>query len=242
MKKFMKALALALALCMVLSASAFAAVTSDAEPTVNKAARTVTFTVQGLGDEQVALLVLKQGRTPQTAAESDILYINQRAASSGSVSFTATIEAGAGNDLVDVYVGSASIKAQEGAAWDVYKNVSLAAVADGITFVTDGKIILNVDADTARPGAAVLANVNNVDIDKMIWVVSDSTIPSTLYSAPIEVDYTGLSGDIWFAGVFSSTRLAGFNIDDVALLFHGTDGETYYVNIAKPVADAAKNN
>ena len=240
MKKFMKALALALAFCMVLSVSAFAAVTSDEAPAVSAAARTVTFTVQGLADEQVALLVLKQGIAPQTASESDILYINQKLADDGEVSFTATIAAGAENDLVDVYVGSASIKAQEGAAWDVYKDVSLAAAAAGITFVTGGKIILNVDADTTRPGAAVLANVNDVDIDKMIWVVSDSS-SSKLYSAPIDVDYTGLSGDIWFTGVFSSTRLAGFNIADVALLFHGTDGETYYINIDPAVAEDARN-
>ena len=245
MKKFMKALALALALCMVLSVSAFAAVGAEGKD-VDTDAHTVAFTVTGVkAEEQVALLILKKGVTPASATENDVLFIDQTEATASGAAFNATIAEG--NDVVDVYVGSSTINSEKSGAWKVYPNLAV-AVTNNITIASgEGVIeILNIDGDITRPGAAIKVNFKNVPVDAMIWALWNGS--SRLYSAPValsDADYASLDGDVWFTGVFSSATLAEKNfgsIRDVAVLFHGTDDNTYYVNIDQPTADADKNN
>lgn len=259
MKKFMKALALALALCMVLSVSAFAVSSTDKATIANKTTRTVTFTIQGLGDEQVALLVLKTGKTPSTAAESDILYIDQKPASGGSVTFEAAIAEGEGNDVVDVYVGSTSISAVggpgNGEAWDVYSNVEIAETSS-ITFVEGGTKILApsaADAETVgttttgtvQYGVAIKMNVNNLGISKMIWAFGDGNDPQKkVYSKPIILGYVDaqiLSGDTWFTAAVAPSIVAAdgeevgegqlSTLATVNAIFLDSNGEEHFTDV-----------
>ncbi len=249
MKKFMKALALALALCMVLSVSAFAALVEDeADGIVTTATRTIDFTITGFETtEQVALLVLKTGKTPSTAAESDILYIDQKLASSGSVTFAAAIAEGTDNDVVDVYVGSTSISAADGPgageAWDVYKGVVIAETSS-ITIAGEAKklnvnetaIVNGAEVTITRPGAAIGITINNLTPAKMVWALRGTKDGETeyKYSKPVDIDLTGVETDapIWFTGIFSSSVLEGFTIDKVAAIFQATDASEHYVGDA----------
>lgn len=239
MKKVMKALALALALCMVLSVSAFAEVTKNPTgdtPTTDKTNHKVSFTIEGLeAGEQVALLVLRKDAVLATADEDDILFIDQKAvaASATSVEFEATIAASTetvNNDVVDVYVGSESISKDKTGAWAVYENVEVANVSN-ITFTAGNVKYLNVgdnDGAITRPGAAIGININNVNITKMIWALNAAK-ENRMFSKAIEIDGTGLSGEVWFTAAFSSNTLKDYTIETVGAMFRGaTDSEVYY--------------
>ena len=242
MKKVMKALALALALCMVLSVSAFAV--SETGKTVDTEAHTVTFDVTGLQkDEQVALLVLVPDTEVSAADDETILYIDQTVANaSGVASFAATIAEG--NDVVDVWVGSQTINADKTGAWNVYSNVEVANVSN-ITFTAGNVKYLNVgdqDGAITRPGAAIGININNVNITKMIWALNAADTANRKFSKSIEIDGTGLSGEVWFTAAFSSSTLKDYTISTVGAMFRGaTDSEVYYAgDMSAEIAAASK--
>ena len=102
MKKLMKAIAFATVMCMLLSVSAFASTAvldENADRTFN-----ITVTYEGLAAKQVALLVVKAGKQLGSLADTDILYIDQKAAADGTATFTAPIAEGYDGN-VDVYAG-----------------------------------------------------------------------------------------------------------------------------------------
>ncbi len=242
MKKFMKALALALALCMVLSVSAFAHSATGDTATQEVAVRVEL--ADSTSTEQVALLIVDTDVTDvASVTEGQIYYIDQKPATAGVATFTAPIAAD--EEKVKVYVGSSSISGSGAlclgeVAIKETKNIVISTAATN-------KKVININETTAdgktitRPGAALLVNFKNVPVDKMIWALKSGT--DYVYSTKIELagsEYASLAGDTWFSGVFSSARLAELGINtiyDVAALFHGTDGTTYYINIDKVVAD-----
>ncbi len=243
MKKVMKALALALALCMVLSVSAFAesSVTGD---TSNQEVSVIVDLGNTTSTEQVVLLIVDTAVTDvASVTNGQIYYIEQKAAAAGKATFLAPIAKEV--DRVKVYVGAASISAD--GAVDLGEVDIRTSKNISISTASTNKKIINVDETTAdgkkitRPGAAILVDFENVPVDKMIWVLSNGS--DYVYSKPIELagsEYASLDGDTWFSGVFSSTALEELsfgNISDVAVLFHGTDDATYYINIDKAVAD-----
>lgn len=206
MKKVMKALALALALCMVLSVSAFAAV-GKSDATVNKTTHVVDFNITGVGTEQVALLILKNGVIPSAATEDDILFIDQTAGINDTATFSATIAEG--NDVVDVYVGSTSIAADKGSAWAVYPNLEVAETSSITIAQGTGDQVVKIlapgtedgQSGTVQYGVAIKMSVNNLGISKMIWAFGDgATSEKKVYSKAITLNYdaTAIEGDTWF--------------------------------------------
>ena len=197
------------------------------------------------GDRTPLCFTEGKGIELSAASESNILYIDQVAAnSSNQAVFTATIAAstaGVNNDYVDVYVGSTSINTQESGAWDVYKNVEVANVSN-ITFTAGNVKYLNVDGEITRPGAAIGININNVKITKMIWALNAADEANHMFSKAIEIDGTGLTGEVWFTAAFSSNTLKDYTINTVGAMFRGaTDSDVYYAgDMSAEIAAASK--
>ncbi|MBR2883970.1 MAG: hypothetical protein IKB93_04175 [Clostridia bacterium] len=245
MKKFMKALALALALCMVLSVSAFAATPGSASG--NTSTQVVTVTVE-LADtastEQVALLIVDTAVEDSVAgiagvAEGQIYFIDQKAATAGVATFTAPIAASV--NKVDVYVGSSSLSTSGAVLLGddvdirVSKNITIAEEKPE----APNKVIVQPDAEAGivQPGAAIKANVVGLGVQKMIWVLKDAN-GAKKYSKSVELNLntTAVEGDVWFTGIFSSTALGSFVIDDVNAIFLGSDGNDYFTDSADAAA------
>ena len=138
MKKLMKAIAFATVMCMLLSTATFAAVN---EPTLVDNYK-LTVTVTASEDEQVALLVLKEGTALSAASESTIYYVNQDAAVEGTATFNVVLnsETLGAEKKVDIYAGYASNvgNAVSVTGVDVVEEQELAIVLDGpITVIPD---------------------------------------------------------------------------------------------------------
>lgn len=108
MKKFAKIMALALALCMVMSVAAFA---DNSTANLTSTDRVLNVTIRNVGNnEQVALLILKNGATIGGADEG-ILYVGQMESNGEGVAAFGNITIGGTEASVDIYAGNATYAA-----------------------------------------------------------------------------------------------------------------------------------
>lgn len=240
MKKLAKVLALSLVLCMALSTAAFAAASGDA--TGNAATKTVNVTVTDVATDQVALLIVASDvASLASVTQSQIYYIDQKAAASGTATFAAPIAANV--DKVDVYVGSSTIAAANNAALKVGDDISIADEMK-ITFTAGNAKILGAsdftEGEEVRPGAAIKVNLSNVSkIKKMIWALKgEKTNDSKLFTNAIDLEtaVTGVDGDVVFTAIFpvAETEASIGTISSVDAIFLAVDDagteKTFYTD------------
>lgn len=178
MKKLFKAVACVAIGCALLSTSAFAALTGSVTANQNG---TYGVSVSNLGDGESTLLVYKSASVisalPASINASDIVYIDQKTASSGAASYTVDVGnraqagdtlyffAGGTNDSAAVLLGTQTIPAATIAVSSVTLDQATLSLTAGGATATLTATVLPADATdptvtwtTSDPAVATVAN------------------------------------------------------------------------------------
>ena len=185
MKKLMKAIAFATVMCMLLSTAAFAA-NSVAED--SSVAKQINVRVESLeSNEQVALVIVEK----DLGLSSEILYIDQKAATGTVAEFEAPIAAEV--EAVDVYVGYASNTGDEPVHVG-YVELREDAITEVTVVMSEDVILQEGIQGQEQTGAGVAATFTvkapeGVTAKNMIWAIrfTDAQGNKVKYSDPIDI-------------------------------------------------------
>lgn len=242
MKNFVKVIALATVACMLLSVSAFAAVTPAPETDQ------ITLTVEGAtkGEEVAVLVVVAgtdvKGATEDTAddlTDGKIEYIGQVTAGDGNVANFGTFTVKNADAKVDIWVGSTTLSAASGAV-KIGENIDLKGVSKITIAEGTEAITATAEGEGGKYGyaAAITATVPEaLSIVKAIWAFKVGE--DWKYSAPItNHNQTATAGDVQFAAAFNAFTENGdgtfteVTVSDVAVIFltgEANADNTHYV-------------
>jgi hypothetical protein len=218
MKNFVKVIALATVACMLLSVSAFAAVTPAPETDE------ITLDVVAGAGEEVALLVVDKDATLASLQDSEIEYIGQATADAvtGVANF-GTFTVKNADAIVDIYVGSTTLSAT--GAQKIGDDIDLKGVTK-ITIATEGQAKF-METGEGKGGKTAFAAALNIvvpaelNVSKMVWAFYDATATDWFYSTAIDGPGTVAEGALQLAAAFDNydaNRVAK-NITDVAAIF-----------------------
>ncbi len=234
MKKFLKAVALATVMCMLLSVSAFAAVTPNADTDE------ITLSVQAGANEQVAVLVVTTGANLANLTDAQIEYIGQETANGEGLANFGTFKVKNADAKVDIWVGSTTLSA-DGAAQKLNTEAIDLEGVKKITIVTGENAKIQANQIPGEGGvkygyaAAITVNVpEDLDpITKMVWAfkVNNAWVYSKSVANPVGEDASSVvTGSTQFAAAFDAYTVAAdgatapIDVTDVAAIFlTGTD-------------------